>query len=232
MVSLDKSILAHMDVKGQRFEIVVDPDLAYMYKTGKKKELNNILVVEEVFENFKKGERHKSADLQKAFATTDIFEIAKIIFEKGELQLTTDQKRKMTEEKRKQIIAAIAREAIDPRTQAPIPVLRLENALEQVRVSIDPFKSAESQVEDVVAVLRPILPIKFERVRIAVRIPAEHASRTYGTLKMYNMIKEEWAAGGAFICIVEIPAGMQGEFFDKVNKACAGQAETKILPKF
>lgn len=231
MTSLDKSILAHMDVKGQRFEIVVDPDLAYMYKTGRKKELNNVLVVEEVFENFRKGERHKSGDLQKAFGTTDVFEIAKIIFEKGELQLTTDQKRKMTEEKRKQIIALIAREAIDPRTQAPIPVIRLENALEEVRLSIDPFKSAESQVEDVVAVLRPILPIKFERVKIAVRIPAEYASRAYGTVKMFNMIKEEWGSNGSFLCVVEIPAGMQGDFYDKVNKACAGQAETKILPR-
>ncbi len=231
MVSLDKSISAHMDIKGQRFEVIVDPDLAYMYKTGKKKEINNVLVIEEVFENFKKGERHKSADLQKAFGTTDVFEVAKIIFEKGELQLTTDQKRKMTDEKRKQIIATIAREAIDPRTQAPIPVLRLENALEQVRVNIDPFKSAESQVEDVVAVLRPILPIKFERIKIAVRISAEHAQRAYGTVKMYNLIKEEWGQGGSFMCVVEIPAGMQGEFYDKINKACSGQVETKILPK-
>ena len=50
----------------------MDPDLAYMYRIGQKKELNNVLTVEEVFKNFKKGERHTSSSLQKAFGTTDV----------------------------------------------------------------------------------------------------------------------------------------------------------------
>ncbi|MEM3399720.1 MAG: ribosome assembly factor SBDS, partial [Candidatus Micrarchaeia archaeon] len=32
MVDLDKAIIARLDVKGEHFEILVDPDLAYMYK--------------------------------------------------------------------------------------------------------------------------------------------------------------------------------------------------------
>ena len=230
MSGLDKAIIAHMDVNGERFEILVDPDLAYLYKTGQKKELANVLVVEEVFKNAKNAERHKSSALESAFKSTDIFEIAKIIFEKGELQLTTDQKHKMTEEKRKQVLALIAREAVDPRTHAPIPMLRLENALEQVRINIDPFKSPDVQVKGVVDALRPVLPIKFEHVKIAIKIPAAYASRSYGTVKQYNIQKEEWTAQGNLICVVELPAGMQGEFFDRINKATGGQVETKILP--
>src|SRR3989338_3811162 len=137
MANLDTAITAHMDVDGKRFEILVDPDLGYMYRTGKKPELNNVLVVEEVFENAKKGERHTSSVLQKAFGTTDIYKIADIILKKGEIQLTTEQKRKMTEERRKQVIAILMREAIDPRTGAPRSQMRLEQALEQSRVHID-----------------------------------------------------------------------------------------------
>src|SRR3989338_11152528 len=109
MSSLENAITAHMDYGGKRFEILVDSDLARMYREGRKNELNNVLVVEEIFENARKGERHKSSDLQKAFGTTDVFAIAETILKKGELQLTTDQRRKMLEEKRKKIVAILAR---------------------------------------------------------------------------------------------------------------------------
>ncbi|MBM3229072.1 ribosome assembly factor SBDS [Candidatus Parvarchaeota archaeon] len=230
MTSLDKAIIAHLDYAGERFEILVDPELAQAYKTGQKKELNNVLVVDEVFKNSKTSERHKSSKLQEVFHTTDVQEIAKAIFERGELQLTTDQKKKMVEEKRKQVIALIAREAVDPRTHAPIPVLRIENALEQVRVNIDPFKPAQAQMKEFVDALRPVLPIKFEHVRIAVKVPPQHASRSYGTLKQYTIQKEEWTGNGSLIVIVELPAGLQGEFFDRINKITSGDVETKTLP--
>ena len=133
MANLEHSITAHMDIGGERYEILVDPDLAYLYRVGQKKELNNVLVVEEVFKNFRNYERHTSSALQKAFGTNDIYLIAERILKKGELQLTTDQKRKMLLEKKKQIIAILMRECIAPRTGAPHTQMRLEQALEQSR---------------------------------------------------------------------------------------------------
>jgi ribosome maturation protein SDO1 len=229
MASLDKSITAHMDISGERYEILVDPDLAYQYRVGQKKELNNVLTVEEVFKNFKKGERHTTSSLQKAFGTTDVWQISERILKNGEIQLTTDQKRKMLEEKRKQIVALIMREAIDPRTGAPHTQMRIEQALDESRVHIDGFKDAAQQIEEVIKALRPIIPLKFEHVRIAARVPPDYAQRIYGSLKGYGIQKEEWARDGSLIVVIEMPAGMQGEFYDRLNKMTAGSAETKIL---
>ena len=229
MASLDNSITAHMEISGERFEVMVDPDLALAYRLGQKKELNNVLTVEEVFKNFRKGERHTTSALQKAFGTTDVFAIAERIVKNGELALTTDQKRKMLEEKKKQIVAILMRECIDPRTGAPHTQLRLEQSMDAARVHIDGFKDAASQVEDVMKALRPIIPLKVERVRVAVKIPPEHAQRVYGTLKGYGIQKEEWARDGSLIVVLEMPAGMQGEFYDKINRATAGAAETKLM---
>jgi ribosome maturation protein SDO1 len=229
MTSLDSSILAHIEILGERYELLVDPDLAYMYKQGQKKDLNNILVVEEVFKNARKGERCKSSELQKAFGTTDIMEITKRIFEKGEVQLTTEQKRKMLEEKKKQIITILARECIDPRTGAPHTQMRLENAIEESRVHIDAFKDANMQIEEVVKALRLLLPLKFEHVRIAVRVGPEYAQRIYGTLKSFGIQKEEWEKDGSIIVVLEMAAGLQSSFYDRLNKATAGTAQTKIV---
>ncbi|RLG20198.1 ribosome assembly factor SBDS [Candidatus Micrarchaeota archaeon] len=229
MSSLENAIIAHLDAQGEHFELLVDPDLAYMYKTGKKTDLVNVLIVEEVFKDAKKGDRHKNETLQKVFKSTDINEIAKQIFERGEIQLTTDQRRKMLEEKKKQIVALIAREAIDPRTKAPHPPQRIEKALDEAKVHIDAFKDAESQMESVVSALRPLLPLKFEKLRIAVKVPPEYAPKSYGVLKEFNMQKDEWQKDGSLIAVVEISAGMQGTFYDRINKLTSGRVETKVL---
>ena len=229
MVSLDKAIIASYDREGKHFELYVDPDAAYAYLEGQKKDLKNILVAEEVYENAKKGERATSAAVQKAFGTTDIIGVLEFILKNGEVQLTTEQKRKKLEERRKQILAILLRESIDPRTNAPHTPTRLENAFEEARITVDPFKDAREQLPDVIKKLRPLLPLKFERVRVAVTIPAAFAHRAYGSLKGWGMKQEEWAKNGDLICVLEIFGGEQGELFDKLNKMTGGQVETKIL---
>ncbi|MDD5317254.1 MAG: ribosome assembly factor SBDS [Candidatus ainarchaeum sp.] len=229
MVSLDDAVIARISVNGKHFELFVDPDAAFKYKTGAKTDLSNILVVEEVFEDARKGERHTEAEIKKAFQTTDINKIAEIMLKRGEVPVTTEQKKRLLEEKQKKIVAIIAREAIDPRTGAPHPPQRIERAMEEARVRIDEFKDAEAQIEEVLKELRPILPLKFEKVKVAARIPAEYANRIYGAVKQYGIRQEEWQKDGSLIVVVEMPAGMQGEFYGQLNKLTAGSVETKVV---
>ncbi|MFH1470125.1 MAG: ribosome assembly factor SBDS [Candidatus Micrarchaeota archaeon] len=229
MTSLDHAIIARLDSHGERFEILVDPKLGYDYKTGKKPDLVNVLVAEEVFKDARRGERHKSDAVKKIFGTEDINEIAKKILKDGEIQLTTEQRKHMLEEKQKKIVAFFARECVDPRTGAPHPPQRIEKAMEEARIKIDPFKDAESQIDDVMKELRILLPLKFEKVKIAVRLPADVAVRAYGSVKEFGIQKEEWQKNGDLIAVVEMPAGMQGEFFDRIGRATSGKAETKIV---
>lgn len=229
MTTLDRAILACYERDGKRFELYVDPDAAYAYLDKRKTDVKNMLVAEEIYSDAKKAEKAKPTDIQKVFGTSDIMLILEFIMKNGEVQLTTEQRRKKVEEKRKQIIAILLREAIDPRTKTPHTQLRVENALDQVRIHVDPFKDAREQLEDVVKALRPVLPMKFEKVKFAVKVPAAFAHRTYGTLKNYGIEREEWTKNGDLIVVVEIFGGMQGEFLDKLNKLTSGQIETKLL---
>lgn len=229
MSGIEHTIIARYEKGGERFELLVDPKLAYDYRTGLKKDLNNVLVSEEVFKDANKGERQTATAVQKTFGTADPLKIAQKILMEGDIQLTTDQRRKIMDEKKAKIVAIIARNAVDPRTKAPHPPARIQAALEQARVHIDAFKSAEEQVPAAIEALREILAISLEQAKIAVKVPAEHAPRVYGLLKEYGIQKEEWTNSGALIAVVEMPAGMQGEFFDRLNKATGGAAETKKI---
>ncbi|HEV8290231.1 MAG TPA: ribosome assembly factor SBDS [Candidatus Norongarragalinales archaeon] len=229
MSAIQNTIIARYEKAGEKFEILVDPKLAYDYKTGVKKDLNNVLVFEEVFKDANKGDRQTTAAIQKAFHTTDIMEVAKQIFAHGELQLTTEQRRKALEEKRLKLVALIARNAIDPRAKTPHPPQRIEAALESARFHVDAFKPAEEQMNAAIEAIREIIPISLEKIKIAVKIPAEFAAKAYGALKEYGISKEEWLNDGSLACIVEMPAGIQGEFYDRLNKMTGGQVQTKQL---
>jgi ribosome maturation protein SDO1 len=230
MTTLDNAIIASYEKGGKKFELYVDPDAAYAWLDKRKTDVKNMLVAEEIYSDARKAEKAKPPDVLAVFGTNDIMAVLEFIMKNGEIQLTTDQKRKKAEEKRKQIVAILLREAIDPRTKAPHTQIRLENAMEQARIHVDPFKDAREQLDDIVKELRPILPMKFEKLKIAVKIPAAFAHKCYGTLKNYGMQREEWTKAGDLIAVVEIYGGMQGEFYDKLNKLTGGQIETKQLP--
>ena len=104
------------------------------YKLGKKKDISSVLISDEIYTDYGKGTKPSTEKLLAAFKTEDKTEIAQIMFEKGDLNLTTDQRRKMVDQKRKQIVEFIAKTYVDPRTHLPHPPLRIELALKDGRV--------------------------------------------------------------------------------------------------
>ncbi len=226
---MSKTVVAKYSVGSDQFELFVDSDLAYDYITGKSTNPMLPLQAEEVFTDANKGERPSQEKVKKAFGTNDITKIAEIILKKGTVPMTTDQKNKIAEEKRKQVATIIARNSIDPHTNAPHPLQRIENAMETAKIQLDPFKSANEQVDTVVKKINVLLPIKFATAKLEVIVPAEYANRCYGLLKQYGIKSEEWQNNGSLKAVVEFPAGMQGEFFEKLNSFTKGSAQTKNL---
>lgn len=233
MISLDDAVVARLETHGEKFEILVDPELADKIRHGDDGiAIEDAVAALYVYENASHGDKSPEEDLQKAFKTTVFEDIAKQIILKGEIHLTTEQRRHLTEEKRRRVITFIARNAVNPQTGLPHPVTRLELALEEVRINFDPFKSVDELVKETMKALRPILPIRFEERRIAVRFPMDFAARAYSSVTgapYVTMEKNEWQNDGSWICVVKIPAGMQDEFFSLANHAAKGDAQIKIL---
>lgn len=149
---------------------------------------------------------------------------------KGEISLTTEQRKEMLDEKRRRIISIIARNAIDPRTGNPHPPVRIEKAMEEARVSINIFKSAKEQIEQTVKKIRPLLPIKFQVSEIAVKIPSQYSGKTYNVLREFGTVKkEEWDKEGELLALMEIPAGLRDEFYNRLNNMTHGEVEIKLV---
>ncbi|HEY9204626.1 MAG TPA: ribosome assembly factor SBDS [Candidatus Methanoperedens sp.] len=230
MVAIDESIIARLKTHGKTFEVFVDPDGALAFKKGDQVKIENILAVEDVFSDAKSGDRPAEQDVLNAFGTTDATKIAQKIIMEGELQLTTEQRKRIQEDKKKQVIAFIARNAINPQTKSPHPPARIEAAMDEAGVHIDPMKSVDEMVTIAMKAIRPIIPIRFEEVNIAIKIPPEYAAKTYGSIvKFGNLMKQEWQNDGSWIGVISIPAGMQDELYNLLNGITKGSAETKFL---
>ncbi len=224
-----KSVIVKLNRGGEEFEIFVDSELAYEYVTGKRSDPMSVLEVEEIFKDARKGERQSEEKIKKIFGTNDIAKVVEYILKNAEIPLTTEQRNRLLDEKRKQIIDIIAKNSVDPRTNAPNPPLRIENAMKEAKISIDPFKNASEQIDEIVKKLNMYMPIKFTTVKIEVIIPAEFANKCYGILKHYGLKSEQWLSNGSLEATLEFPAGMRDDFFDRMNSATQGRAEIKIV---
>ena len=230
MVTVDEAVIARLKTNGQNFEVLVDCNNAIALREHKPVNMKDVLAASKVFTDAKKGLVASENAMKQIFQTADAEEVAKQIILKGEIQLTSEYRNSLRENKKKQIINLIHRNGVDPTTHSPHPVIRIENALEEIKFHVDEFASVEEQLQEALKKLKPIIPIRFEVKEIAVKIGPEYAAKAYATVKKYSTIlREDWQNNGYWVAIVEIPGGMETEFYEKVNNICHGEVEAKVL---
>ena len=232
MISLEDAVTARLESHGERFEVLVDPDAALAIKRGEfEGELEDVIAAEDVFENASRGDRPAETALEEVFGTTDPLEIIPEVIERGEIQITADQRREMQERKRKNLINTIARNAVNPQMDdSPHPPERIDRALEEAGFTVDPMEPVENQVDDALEALRPVIPIRFEEITVAVQLPPEHAGSGQAKIREFgDLEREEWQNDGSWVGVVTFPAGLQNDFYDLANEVSSGEAETQVI---
>ncbi len=221
------NVEARLKVKGKHYEILVDLDEALRVKAGKGSiQLALQSPHGNIYHDWKKGESASKADLLDAFGTEDSSVIAKKIILSGEVQKTQDFRDSERENKIKQVINLIIKNAVDQHGR-PYTEERLKRAIEESHAQID-NRPAEQQLPQVVEKLKNIIPIKIETKRIKLTIPAQYTGQVYSLLKDYKE-SEDWLANGSLSAIISIPAGMQIDFYEKLNNITHGAVQSEEL---
>jgi len=221
-------VLARFKVQGKTFEIDVDLDESLKIKSGKGGDINTALNCTGIYSNIKDGTKITNADLIKAFGTSDFFEISKQIIVKGEVQKTQEFRDAERESKIKQVIQLVIRNAVDQHGR-PYTEDRIRRAVDEAHFHFD-SKPAEQQLSPLMEKLKEVIPIKIETKRIKLTIPARFTGQVYGLLKDYKE-SEEWLANGNLQTILNIPSGMQLDFYDKLNGITHGAVQSEDLPE-
>ena len=213
-----------------RFEILVDPNLAFDYRRGEDIPLQDILKSYNIYEDARRGEHATESLVKDAFGSDDIFDIAPEIIKLGEFKLTHEQRIELVDEKTEAIIDNISKRAMNPQTGHPHPPDRIRQAMEEAKVRVDPFISVDEQVPNVVKALRVIIPISFESVKLQIMIPATYAGKGYNMVANAGIIKtESWNLDGSWNGLIELPAQKRQELYDELNKLTKGQIRIEVV---
>ena len=232
MVDVDKAVVIRLKKAGLKFEVLVDPDKALEFKKGKSLNIEEILAYPGVYHDVRRGDAIPEEELQKNFGTTDVFRVAKKIIAEGELQFTTEQRRRFVEEKRLEIADIISRRGINPQTNTVHPPQRILNAMDKAGIHVDPFIDVELQVNGAVESIKTLLPIKFQRIIVQVIIPTQFSGKTYSVLKRtVGKFDERWLNDGSLQVTLDIPAGAQEDIFKKIGDITKGNFKSSIIKR-
>ena len=231
-ISIEKAVISRLTVSGQKFEILVDPNKAMDFKSGKTISMEDVLAYPVIYKDVKASETMSEHELQRVFGTTDANIIAGEIIKKGEIQITTEQRRQMVEQKRNKIVSLIARRGINPQTNTPHPEQRILNAMQQGSMNIDPFIDAELQLDKIVESIKKFIPIKFQNVVVQVKIPPQFAGKSFTALKASGkLLGEQWLGDGSLQAEIQILAGALDEFIQKMSNLTHGNFESKVIKR-
>lgn len=209
------------------FETMVDLDSAMKFRKGEKISIQEVVKDNFVYTDIKKGMRAGKDELINVFGTTDILIIIDKIVKKGDIEITKEFRDEALENRKKQIIDFLSKNAIDARTNRPFTPDMIESAIRQVGVKIENV-SIEKQISKIIDNLKKIIPIKLETKKIRIKIPPQYTGQTYGLIQEFKE-KEDWMSDGSLDVIMNIPVGVVMDFYDRLNKITHGATITQEI---
>ena len=217
--------VARIKKDGKHFEILVDLDEAMKIRKGKGT-IGVAVLTNAVFHNLKSGEHASDSELMKLFGSEDILTVAEKIIKEGEVVRTAESIKAEHEQKYKQIVDFLSRNAVSAEGRPYTPD-RIMKSLEEAHVSVK-NKPIESQIGEIMDQLSKVLPIKIEIKKVLLTIPAIHTGRAYGLVKEF-MVKEKWEDNGNLQVVVEMPTALIFDFYDRINGATHGSVLSEEL---
>lgn len=220
-------VLARSKIKGKNFEILVDVDKALEFKKSGQGNISEIVESDVIFTDSKKGLKASGDDLKKAFGTEDFNEVCEKIIKSGDIQVPAEYREKERGEKFKQVVDFLVKNAVNPQSGLPYTPDKIESSLKEAGINIE-NKPIDVQITGIIEKLNQVIPIKVETKKIQITIPAQYTGQAYGIINPYKE-SEEWLGNGDLKVIVNIPAGLQMEFYDKLNNITHGAALTEEI---
>lgn len=209
---------ARINQAGKHFEILVDMEKALEFKKGGTS--NDFLEIDKIFKDSKKGEAASGSDMKDSFGTEDVQEVSERIVKNGEILLTQGHRDEERDKKVKQVVDFLTVNSIDSQTGNPHSAERIKNALNEAHVNIK-NGPIDSQIKDILAELSKVIPIKIETKKIKLTIPAMHTGKAYRVINQYKE-SENWLPNGDLETLINVPAGLIMEFYDKINSITQG----------
>lgn len=148
-------------VKYKGLEILCVPGSIIPYRNGKLDISKVLLTDDAIYKNVKNGNVASEKDMTKAFGQKlELKDAFHLMLTKGDFQITAKERQLLNDQRKAKLLAHFNENYVDPKTNAPHPVSRLELTFAQVKAKINYEMSFDKNCEDIRKSILGVLPIK------------------------------------------------------------------------
>ena len=214
-----------VEKQGNTLELICKPGMITKFRKGECS-MNDVLIDDKIYSDSSKG------DLAPQSAM-DLFNkkgesLLEYILKEGKYQLTTQEKREMVEQCRKDVARHIHNNYIDSVTKIPHPLQRIELALQEVKFNPDPDKSVEANVKGILNKLTNVIRLTESTINATVTVPNKYIGKASGLIySSCNVLKEDYGKEAAVFAI-ELAPGKYEYFYDQLAKLSSNEASMHI----
>lgn len=142
--------------------------------------------------------------------------------------MSIQERREAVEKKRVEIVNYIHKHYIDPKTNKPHPIVRIENALADSKARYDPDQPTEDQANALVDKMLKILPLKRSDMEGVVKVAHQYVGVVSGILKKYCQdINESYDSEGCTYTIGFLP-GDYDSISSNLHKVTQGNFKFEV----
>ena len=180
-VRLTNVAVVRYNYQGKRFEIACYRNKILDFRAGLETDLSEVLQTDRVFTNVSKGQFAKSDDLQKVFHTTNEEDIARVILEKGQMQVSHLEREQLYDNTMAQIATWVANNCISSQTDRPFSVHQIQQSLQAY--PLQPHKPIKKQCLDAFRYLQTVLPIQRAKMEVCLEFAEQNRQQVDHTLE-------------------------------------------------
>ena len=174
---------------GKRFEIACYRNKAMNWRNKMETDISEVLQTDSVFSNVSKGMLAPQKDIQECFNTTDSIKVCEEILNKGDMQVSEQERQAVIESTFRDIATIVAEKAINPENNRSYSINMIQNAMKDIHYSVVFNKSAKQQALDVIKKLKAVMPISRASMslRVVHSIAAEENVKSYLSAQRHSV---------------------------------------------
>lgn len=148
-------------VKYKGLEILCVPGSVIPYRNGKLDISKVLLTDDAIYKNVKNGNVASEKDMTKAFGEKlNLADAFHLMLTKGDFQITAKERQLLNDQRKAKLLAYFNDNFVDPKTNAPHPISRLEVTFAQIKARINYEIPFDKNCEEIRKSMLGVLPIK------------------------------------------------------------------------
>mmetsp|Transcript_9981 Transcript_9981/g.30474 ORF Transcript_9981/g.30474 Transcript_9981/m.30474 type:complete len:259 (-) Transcript_9981:1229-2005(-) len=204
------------------FEVMTKEGMVTKFRDGEVKNLDDVVAADIIFTNQSKGEKASAEQLRSVFDTDDLKKCLEAIVSKGEYQLSAGERKAKVEQKRKEMVEYFRKYYVEARTKKPIPATRIDNALTEAKIRIDPDQPAERQAQDAASKIIAVLPISKMTMDGTITLPHASVGAAVGIIGKYCQVKKEGYTAEGTSMQVSVAPGEYDQLISDLTRSTKG----------